>query len=53
MSGMLRWRRSVATLDDVVELLEGIGRVLMEISARLDEVRELMKGNGDDGEPDA
>jgi hypothetical protein len=48
------WRRhSRGTLDDVVELLEGIGRILMEVSARLDELVDLVKGTGDEGEFDS
>jgi hypothetical protein len=35
---MLWNRREQATLDDIVELLAGLGRVLMGISARLDDI---------------
>jgi hypothetical protein len=40
---MLRRRQQRATLEDVVELLEGLGRILMGISARLDEIIELLE----------
>jgi hypothetical protein len=36
-------RRQRATLDDVVELLTGIGRALMGISAKLDDIIELLE----------
>jgi hypothetical protein len=44
------WRQR-ATLADVVELLQGLGRVLMEISARLDEIIELLEDDGCGGRP--
>jgi chaperonin GroEL (HSP60 family) len=44
--------RPTATLDDVVEVLTGIGRTLMSISARLDDIAELLEGE-DDEEADA
>jgi len=48
----MRWRRRErATLDDVVELLRGIGTILMKIDAKLDEViRHLEEEEGDDDE---
>jgi hypothetical protein len=36
-------RREQATLDDIVELLAGLGRVLMGISARLDDIIDLLE----------
>ncbi len=38
-----------STLDDVVELLAGIGVALMGVSAKLDYIAELL-GGGDDEE---
>jgi hypothetical protein len=47
------WRRRPgATLDDVVELLRGIGTILMKIDAKLDEVIRLLEDD-DDGEADS
>jgi len=50
---VMSWRRSgQATLDDVVELLRGIGTILMEIDEKL---ARLLNTNGEDeseGEPD-
>jgi hypothetical protein len=40
---MLWNRREQATLDDIVELLAGLGRVLMGISARLDDIIDLLE----------
>jgi hypothetical protein len=45
---MHRRRRPAATLDDVVEVLHGIGVILMAISAKLEEVIELLGGNADE-----
>jgi len=45
---MRRPHRSAATLDDIVEVLHGIGVILMAISAKLDEVIELMGGDEDE-----
>jgi hypothetical protein len=45
---MLRKRQSGATLDDVVELLHGIGRILMEISARLEALSDFLRGENDE-----
>lgn len=42
-------RRPTATLDDVVEVLHGIGIILMEISAKLDNIATLI-GEDDDEE---
>jgi hypothetical protein len=45
----VQWRRpDRATLDDVVELLEGLGRILMGISAKLEEILDLIERDGDD-----
>ena len=44
---MLR-RRNRATLDDVVELLQGIGTMLMKIDAKLQEVIRYLDGDDDD-----
>jgi hypothetical protein len=41
-------RRSTATLDDVVELLHGIGTILMEINAQLDRIAKHLKGDEDE-----
>jgi hypothetical protein len=46
---MLRRRRDAATLDDVVELLRGIGTILMRIDAKLHVIVHYLDG-GDDGE---
>lgn len=51
-SPVRRPRRPTATIDDIVELLHGIGAILMAISAKLAEVVELMGGD-DDEEADA
>jgi hypothetical protein len=48
----MSWRRQQATLDDVVELLRGIGIILMEIDAKLDRVIRYLRGD-DDEEADA
>jgi hypothetical protein len=37
------WRPERARLEDVVELLEGLGRMLMEIGAKLDDIIELLE----------
>jgi hypothetical protein len=48
-----RWSsRPTSTLDDVVELLTGIGRTLMAMSAKLDYISRLLEGQ-DDEEADA
>ena len=47
---MLRRRQASATLDDVVELLRGIGTILMEIDAKLERV---LRQNGDDEDEEA
>jgi hypothetical protein len=39
-----------ATLDDVVEVLQGIGHALMTISAKLDDIIAILEG--DDEEED-
>ncbi len=49
----MRWnRRPKADLNDIVELLEGIGTMLMVISAKVETVVRLLKGD-DDEEADA
>jgi hypothetical protein len=46
---VMGWRRqSGATLDDVVELLEGIGTILMEISAKLEVIIRHVRGDEDE-----
>ena len=49
---MPRKRQSGATLDDVVELLHGIGVILMEISARIEDIIQLI-GEDEDEEADS
>ena len=49
---MLRRRGERATLDDVVELLRGIGTILMEIDAKLQGLIRAIEG-GDDSEADS
>ncbi len=44
---MLRYRRPGATLDDVVEVLHGIGVILMEISAKLEDIARQIRGDDD------
>jgi hypothetical protein len=39
-------------IGDIVEVLEGIGATLMVISARLDDIVRLLRGE-EDGEADA
>ena len=41
-------RRERATLYDVVELLRGIGTMLMKIDAKLEEVIRYLDGEDDD-----
>ncbi len=48
-----RRRGKQRQLEEVLEVLHGIGMMLMDISARLETVVELMKGGDDEGEPDA
>ncbi len=48
---MLRPRRERATLDDVVELLRGIGTILMEIDSKLQGLIRTIEGD-DDAEAD-
>jgi hypothetical protein len=51
----VQWRgdlRRPATLDDVVEVLQGMGRMLMAISANVQVIVTEIKGN-DDEEEDA
>jgi hypothetical protein len=49
----VRWRRRpTSTLDDVVEVLMGIRRTLMAISAKVDDITDVLEGD-DDEEADA
>jgi hypothetical protein len=43
-----RQRQPTSTLDDVVELLSGIGRTLMEIGANLEDVIRLLRRDDDE-----
>jgi hypothetical protein len=53
IAGMLRRRQDpVSTLDDVVEVLHGIGLALMKISSQLEDVIAILGGE-DDGQADA
>jgi len=47
---MLRRRRERATLDDVVELLRGIGTILMEIDSKLQRLVRTIEGDDDEEE---
>jgi hypothetical protein len=40
-----RARRPSATLDDVVEVLSGIGQVVMGISVRLEQIIAILQEN--------
>lgn len=44
------WRRRdpPAQLEDIVELLQGIGTILMTIAARLEAIIELLGGDEDE-----
>jgi hypothetical protein len=44
----VRRRRERANLDDVVELLRGIGTILMKIDAKLEEIVSYIGGDGDE-----
>ncbi|MGH3079316.1 MAG: hypothetical protein ACRDPZ_14195 [Gaiellaceae bacterium] len=46
------WRGESATLDDVVELLRGIGTILMKIDAKLVEIIQHLEED-DDGEAES
>ncbi|MGH3138082.1 MAG: hypothetical protein ACRDPV_16490 [Gaiellaceae bacterium] len=51
---MIRRRRGKQRqVEEVLEVLHGIGMMLTDISARLETVVDLMKGGDDGGEPDA
>ena len=51
---MIRRRRGKQRqLEEMLEVLHGIGMMLMDISARLETVVDLMKGGADEGESDA
>jgi hypothetical protein len=45
-------RRDRASLDDVVELLRGIGTILMEIDEKLARLLAVDEEDEDEGEPD-
>jgi hypothetical protein len=47
-----RRRRKQRQLDEILDVLHGIGMMLMDISARLETVVDLMQRGDDDGEPD-
>jgi hypothetical protein len=49
---VIRQRPKRRQLDEILEVLHGIGMMLMDISARLETVVELMKGDGDEGQPE-
>jgi len=49
---VVRRRRKRRQLDEILEVLHGIGIMLMDISARLETVVDLMRSD-DEGEPDA
>ena len=49
---MLRRRAKRRQLEEILEVLHGVGMMLMDISARLETVVDLMKGGDDEGEPD-
>jgi hypothetical protein len=42
------WKRERTTLEDVVELLRGIGTILMKIDAKLEELISYLDGEDDD-----
>jgi hypothetical protein len=45
----MTWRRHRgATLDDVVELLQGIGTILMDINAKLEAIIRHIRGDEDE-----
>jgi len=48
-----RRRGKQRQLEEMLEVLHGIGMMLMDISARLETVVDLMKGGDDEGESDA
>lgn len=45
---MLRPRKELRRLEDIVELLQEIGRILMGISAKLDAIVELLRNDEDE-----
>lgn len=45
---VVAWRRQRATLDDVVELLQGIGIILMDIDAKLEAIIRHVRGDEDE-----
>jgi hypothetical protein len=46
-----RWPRQAAA--DVLEYLNGIGRMLQEIDTKLEEIRDALLEDGDDGEAES
>ena len=43
------WRRkSESTLDDVVEVLQGVGRMLQEIDGKLQEIIGILRGDDEE-----
>ncbi|HET7744191.1 MAG TPA: hypothetical protein VFK76_05560 [Gaiellaceae bacterium] len=49
---MFRRRLERATIDDVVELLRGIGTILMEIDEKLARILAAKGGEDDEGRSD-
>jgi hypothetical protein len=45
---MRRGRRRPATIDDVVELLQGIGTMLQRVDAKLETIVSLLEEEEDD-----
>ena len=39
-------RRLVAQLDDALDLLQALGRILLEIDAKLDEIAGMLEEDG-------
>jgi hypothetical protein len=49
---VFRPRAKRRQLDEILEVLHGVGMMLKDISARLETVVDLMKGGDNEGEPD-
>jgi hypothetical protein len=47
----VRRRRERATLDDVVELLRGIGTILIEIDAKLEDIARRNRDEDEEERP--
>jgi hypothetical protein len=45
---ILRKPKPESTLDDVVEVLHGIGQIVMSIDARLDGIVDILGGEDDE-----